>query len=50
MTTKRIVKILGISIGSLLVVVVLIFVGTYVNNKIQLKKLFLKQVQLNEQI
>ncbi|OJG26989.1 hypothetical protein RU98_GL003080 [Enterococcus caccae] len=43
-------KILGISIGSLLVVVVLIFVGTYVNNKIQLKKLFLKQVQLNEQI
>ncbi|MGX7263010.1 alpha/beta hydrolase [Enterococcus crotali] len=35
---KKIVKILGISIGSLLVVVLLVFVGVYANNKIQLKK------------
>ncbi|EOH92252.1 hypothetical protein UAW_03237 [Enterococcus haemoperoxidus ATCC BAA-382] len=42
---KKIVKVLGILVGSLLVVVFLVFVGIYTNNKIQLqnktKKLFL---------
>ncbi|MEI5988967.1 hypothetical protein A5881_000454 [Enterococcus termitis] len=31
---KKIVKILGISNGSLLVIVILVFVGIYANNKI----------------
>lgn len=35
---EKILKILGILIGSLLVVVLLVFVGIYANNKIQLKK------------
>ncbi|MBO0474393.1 hypothetical protein IGL98_001401 [Enterococcus sp. DIV0840] len=35
---KKVVKILGILVGGLLVVVFLVFVGIYANNKIHLKK------------
>ncbi|MGX7136547.1 hypothetical protein ACWOCD_01610 [Enterococcus silesiacus] len=38
---KKVVKILGILVGILLVVVLLVFIGIYANNKIQLKKLSL---------
>lgn len=35
---KKIVKIFGILVGSLVVIVLLVFIGIYANNKIQLKK------------
>lgn len=35
---KKVVKILGILVGSLLVVVLMVFIGIYANNKFQLKK------------
>lgn len=35
---KKIMKIFGILVGSLVVMVLLIFIGIYVNNKVQLKK------------
>lgn len=35
---KKIVKIFGILVGSLVVIVLFIFIGIYANNKIQLKK------------
>ncbi len=34
---KKIVKIFGIIVGSIVVIVLLVFIGIYANNKIQLK-------------
>ncbi|WP_207696648.1 hypothetical protein DOK67_0002291 [Enterococcus sp. DIV0212c] len=50
MNMKKILKILGILIGSLLVVVLLVFIGIYVNNKIQLKKEMKKIIPYGQEV
>ncbi|MBO0439631.1 hypothetical protein [Candidatus Enterococcus ikei] len=47
---KKIVKILCILIGSLLVVMLLVYVGIYANNKIQLKKETKKSIPYGQEV
>lgn len=47
---RKIVKVLGILVGSLLVVVLLVFVGIYANNKIQLQNKTKKIIPYGQEV
>ncbi|WP_430601865.1 hypothetical protein IGJ02_001979 [Enterococcus sp. DIV0724b] len=47
---KKIVKVLGILVGSLLLVVFLVFVGIYTNNKIQLQNKTKKIIPYGQEV